>query len=146
MNFKERFRRLPWLYKIIIATGIVNLTFGVTSIFTLSPSGLSTEKIYAIATTVLTVNATLFGLSAIAIGVFLSSMGRQKSESILKSSAMTYIGVSFASFWLSLVLGLATLLRPEGPALSLSISTLLVGAISGSIYIADSMVEFLNKK
>jgi hypothetical protein len=146
MNLKERFKRLPWLGKIIVATIFVNGVFGISSVLVFFRSGLSADRICDVATTVLTVNATLFGLSAIAMGVFLTSMGSRKSESILKSSAMTYIGLSFASFWFSLLFGFFALLQPQAPVLALSISTLLVGALSGSVYIADSMVEFLNKK
>jgi hypothetical protein len=147
MNLKAFLRRQPWTTKVVILTVILNVVFGVFFVIFLSPEKLTVDRVSNIAGTVLTVNATLFGLSAIAMGVFLTAMRSQTSEKLLKSSAMNFVGISFASFWLSLFCGFEALINPENAQwLTISISTLLVGAISGSIYIADALIEFLNKK
>lgn len=132
-----------WYIAICVATTILIVVFA--SPFIGLVANLGQNEIYDMSKTLLSINATLFGLSAVAGGLFVAaSTEREMRETFLHSRILEFVGISFLCFWIALLFAFSSLVVPTNRlGFAMSIGATVSGSLSGSIYLLYTFRNFL---
>jgi membrane associated rhomboid family serine protease len=131
-----------------ISLGAIIFVFSSTALFLLSGGSLETvsqNEIYDMSKTLLSIDATLFGLSAVVGGLLAVACTRKEMrEMFLHSRILELVGISFLCFWLAMIFAFYSLVFPSNKnGLTISIGATISGSVSGSIYLLYTFRNFL---
>lgn len=132
-----------WYFAVCVGAMILVIVF--TLPFLGFAANLGQNEIYDMSKTLLSIDATLFGLSAVAGGLLaVACTRRELKEMFLHSKILEFVGISFLCFWLALIFAFYSLVAPTNKsALATSIGATISGSISGSIYLLYTFRNFL---
>lgn len=105
----------------------------------------SQNEIYDMSKTLLSVIATLYGLSAVAGGLLVvASTRKEMNEIFLQSKILGFVAISFLCFWFALIGALLSMINPTNKnAFSVSVAATVSGSLSGSLYLIYTFREYL---
>ncbi len=132
-----------WRYDAAVLLGslLSIMAFGLIFVYLAASSDLDTVAIRNMSSTVITANATLFGLSTLSTAVYLD-VTKRSGETIraLQWNIMVIVTASFLSFITGLIGGFVAFIIPDGKsALAMSIGGTLSGAGLGSISVLSAL-------
>jgi hypothetical protein len=132
-----------WYFGICVGAIIFVIVF--TLPFLGFVANLSQNEIHDMSKTLLSMDATLFGLSAVAGGLLAVVCTRKEmKEMFLHSKILEFVGISFLCFWLAMIAAFYSLVDPANlSAFAISIGATLSGSASGSIDLLYTFRNFL---
>jgi len=134
---------VKWYAGITVVTTLLIVIF--STLFIGLSKDLTENEIYDMSKTILSIDATLFGLSTLSGAIFLGMMKRR--EEMLGSRVLDFIALSFLCFWLALGSAFMSFVNPANKtAFQISIGSTLGGSLAGSVYLIYAFRDFLLSK